>query len=70
MTYLYGEYSWDDRSGWRGNRNFVPFRGIVHDIRRRLPYYWSDIRDGFNYRTFAGTIRMVSLLVHHVVIQS
>ncbi|KIW08388.1 uncharacterized protein PV09_01301 [Verruconis gallopava] len=58
MTYLRGDYTWDDRSGWRANRNFVPFRGMVHDVRRRLPYYWSDIRDGFNYRTFAATVRM------------
>jgi hypothetical protein len=28
------------------------------DVRRRLPYYWSDITDGFNYRTVAGTVRI------------
>ena len=28
------------------------------DVRRRLPYYWSDIKDGFNYRTFAATVRI------------
>ena len=28
------------------------------DVRRRAPYYWSDIRDGMSYRTFAGTIRI------------
>ena len=31
---------------------------MYHDVRRRLPYYWSDVVDGFNYRTFAGTIRI------------
>ena len=31
---------------------------MYHDVRRRLPYYWSDIRDGFNYRTFSATIRI------------
>lgn len=31
---------------------------MYHDVKRRLPYYWSDITDGFNYRTFAGTIRI------------
>lgn len=55
------EYRWDER-GWRSVRAFQPFRGMVHDVRRRLPYYWSDIKDGFNYRTFAGTIRIVSLI--------
>lgn len=28
------------------------------DVRRRLPYYWSDVVDGFNYRTMAGTVRI------------
>lgn len=31
---------------------------MYHDVRRRAPYYWSDIYDGFNYRTFAGTVRI------------
>jgi hypothetical protein len=31
---------------------------MYHDVRRRIPYYWSDITDGLNYRTFAGTIRI------------
>ena len=31
---------------------------MYHDVRRRLPYYRSDIRDGFTYRTFAGCIRI------------
>jgi hypothetical protein len=24
-----------------------PFRGMYWDVRRRLPYYWSDITDGY-----------------------
>lgn len=31
---------------------------MYHDVRRRLPYYWSDIRDAFTYRTIASIIRM------------
>jgi hypothetical protein len=54
-------YLWEKETGWRKHRPLQPFRGIIHDIRRRLPYYWSDIRDGFNYRTFAATVRMVCL---------
>lgn len=34
---------------------------MYHDVRRRLPWYWSDIVDGFNYRTFAGTIRILAV---------
>ena len=35
-----------------------PGRGMYWDVRRRLPYYMSDIKDGCNYRTIAGTIRI------------
>lgn len=53
------EYKWStEPPGWRQNRNLQPFRGMIHDVRRRLPWYWSDIRDGLNYRTFAATVRM------------
>lgn len=31
---------------------------MYHDVRRRLPYYWSDIADAFTYRTVASIIRM------------
>ena len=51
-------YRWDNQTGWRANRNLRPFRGMYHDVRRRLPYYASDWRDGLNYRTFAGTVRI------------
>jgi hypothetical protein len=51
-------YSWEGLTGWRSYRMARPFRGMYWDVRRRLPYYWSDIKDGFNYRTFAGTIRI------------
>ena len=51
-------YDFDNAQGWRQYRALRPGLGIYHDVRRRLPYYWSDITDGFNYRTFAGTIRI------------
>ncbi|QIX01394.1 hypothetical protein AMS68_006911 [Peltaster fructicola] len=51
-------YSWEGLRGWRSYRLARPFRGMYWDVRRRLPYYWSDIRDGMSYRTFAGTIRI------------
>ena len=52
-------YTWDDARGWKRYRCLRPFRGMYHDIRRRIPYYWSDLKDGLNYRTFAGTIRIL-----------
>jgi len=51
-------YDFDHARGWRRWRALRPGYGMYHDVKRRLPYYWSDIRDGFNYRTVAGTIRI------------
>ncbi|KXH45332.1 hypothetical protein CSIM01_13555 [Colletotrichum simmondsii] len=51
-------YTYDGQKGWRRWRIFSPGRGIYHDIRRRLPYYRSDIVDAWTYRTVASTIRM------------
>ena len=52
----YGGY--DEARGWRRYRPLRPFWGMYCDIKRRLPYYGSDIVDGLNYRTFAGTVRI------------
>lgn len=51
-------YSYDMESGWRQWRILRPCRGIYHDIKRRIPYYGSDITDAFTYRTIASTVRM------------
>jgi hypothetical protein len=51
-------YTWEGATGWRQYRMLRPGRGMYYDVKRRLPYYWSDIRDAFNYRTFAATVRM------------
>ncbi|MBA7489671.1 hypothetical protein ES702_00205 [subsurface metagenome] len=50
-------YKWREDQGVL-SRCARPCRGMWYDVKRRLPYYWSDIVDGFNYRTFAGTIRI------------
>lgn len=34
------------------------FRGMVKDVRRRAPYYWSDWRDAWDYRVVPATIYM------------
>lgn len=51
-------YTFQGSKGWRQWRILQPGRGMYHDVKRRLPYYWSDIRDALTYRTFASTIRM------------
>ena len=32
------------------------FGGVYNDIKKRYPFYWSDIKDGFNVQTLAATI--------------
>ncbi|KAF7947383.1 hypothetical protein EAE96_008471 [Botrytis aclada] len=52
------DYKFDGLTGWRRFRMLRPGRGMYHDVRRRLPYYLSDITDAVTYRTFASTVRM------------
>jgi boron transporter len=51
-------YTFQGAKGWRQYRILMPGRGMYHDVKRRLPYYLSDITDAWTYRTFASTIRM------------
>lgn len=51
-------YTFQDQLGWRKWRILSPGRGMYHDVKRRFPYYWSDIIDAWTYRTFASTVRM------------
>lgn len=51
-------YTWDGLTGWKSYRTLRPFRGMYYDVKRRLPFYWSDWVDGLNYRTLAGTVRI------------
>lgn len=34
------------------------FRGMINDVRRRLPYYWSDWVDAWDYRVVPATVYM------------
>lgn len=34
------------------------FRGMINDIRRRAPYYWSDWKDAWDYRVVPATVYM------------
>lgn len=51
-------YTYDGLQGWKSVRIFRLGRGMYHDVRRRLPYYRSDITDAFTYRTVASIVRM------------
>ena len=51
-------YTFQNQQGWRRWRMLRPGLGMYHDVKRRLPYYWSDITDAWTYRTFASTVRM------------
>jgi hypothetical protein len=34
------------------------FQGMTDDVKRRLPYYWSDWRDAWDYRVVPATVYM------------
>jgi hypothetical protein len=34
------------------------FRGMINDVRRRAPFYWSDWRDAWDYRVLPATVYM------------
>ena len=34
------------------------FQGMINDIRRRAPFYWSDWADAWNYRVVPATVYM------------
>lgn len=37
----------------------TPFKGMVADLKRRAPHYWSDWTDGFHTRVLSSTLFMV-----------
>lgn len=34
------------------------FRGMINDVRRRAPYYWTDWKDAWDYRVVPATVYM------------
>jgi hypothetical protein len=34
------------------------FQGMINDIQRRAPYYWSDWKDAWDYRVVPATVYM------------
>lgn len=51
-------YTYENLTGWKRLRPLRLFRGMYYDVKRRVPYYPSDITDAFTYRTVASIIRM------------
>lgn len=45
----------DDNSRWWKVRLF---RGMINDVRRRAPFYWSDWTDAWDYRVIPATVYM------------
>ena len=43
------------------------FRGIVNDIRRRAPFYWSDWSDAWDYRVIPATVYMYFVWPHEIL---
>ncbi|KAK7754899.1 hypothetical protein SLS62_003213 [Diatrype stigma] len=62
-----GEGGAGDSRSYRSNRSrsradkwwkIHLFRGMVKDVRRRAPFYWSDWRDAWDYRVVPATVYM------------
>jgi len=34
------------------------FQGMINDVRRRAPFYWSDWKDAWDYRVIPATVYM------------
>ena len=43
-----------------------PFRGMIDDVKRRLPFYWSDWRDAWDYRVIPATVYMYFAKYDHM----
>lgn len=53
------------QSTTRSSRRRVPkwwkiriFKGMIDDIKRRAPFYWSDWKDAWDYRVIPATVYM------------
>jgi len=39
---------------------------MIDDVKRRLPYYWSDWRDAWDYRVIPATVYMYFAKYDHM----
>lgn len=53
-TMVSSQRSWPAPKWWKIHL----FRGMVNDVRRRAPYYWSDWIDAWDYRVVPATVYM------------
>ena len=46
------------------------FKGMIDDVKRRAPYYWTDWRDAWDYRVVPATVYMYFAkyvkAIHHI----
>ena len=48
------------------------FKGMIDDVERRAPYYWSDWRDAWDYRVIPATVvsMLLSFVAEHANVDS
>nr|BAU71495.1 putative sodium-driven chloride bicarbonate exchanger [Phreagena okutanii] len=51
----------DDDEGGHGDdpslqMSIIPFKGLYHDIKRKIPWYWSDYKDGIHIQALAAFV--------------
>ncbi|RMZ82471.1 hypothetical protein DV737_g1966, partial [Chaetothyriales sp. CBS 132003] len=61
-----------DSTGGRTPRRWKVrwFKGMIDDIKRRAPFYWSDWRDAWDYRVIPATVTQNSFGVNEVLLSS
>lgn len=55
---------------WKSVRVLRIGLGMYHDVKRRYPYYWTDIRDAWTYRTVASIVRIYFIKYYPLYIRS
>ena len=55
--------------GESGMRKWMPFRGIRDDLAKRLPFYWSDYKDGIiGHKAFSKTLSTTFFLYFSIIL--
>ena len=55
--------------GDSGMRRWMPFRGIRDDLAKRLPFYWSDYKDGIiGHKAFSKTLSTTFFLYFSIIL--
>ena len=59
--FLTSEHFHEDISLMRTGRLFG---GLIADVKRKLPWYWSDFRDAFHVQSLASIIYIYLVMKH------